>query len=256
MSDIPSSRLPASTDRFAGKRVVITGATSGIGRAGAERLAAEGADLVLTGTDSHRLDDLRSSFPDALVVANDASSPTTGSDLLAAMGSRGIDGLWLNAGFAATAPVAEVDAASFDALMATNVRGPFLQLAALATRLNTGSSVLVTSSTSVYEAAPTTAVYAAGKAALIAAAQTWASELAVRGIRVNTLVPGPIDTGFRDFMPPDTRAEFEETVLGSVPLGRVGTPREAAAVAAFLLSDDASYVTASRYAVDGGLTHR
>ncbi|GGF43179.1 oxidoreductase [Williamsia phyllosphaerae] len=232
---------------------MITGATRGIGRAGAERLAAEGADLVLTGTDPGRLDDLRAMFPDAVVVANDASSPTTGSDLLDAVGPRGIDGLWLNAGFAATEPLAEVDAESFDALMATNVRGPFLQLAALAARLNTSASVLVTSSTSAYEAGPTTAVYAAGKAALIAAAQTWASELADRGIRVNTLVPGPIDTGFRDFMHPDTRAGFERAVLGNVPLGRVGTPGEAAA---FLLSEDASYVTAAQYAVDGGLTHR
>ncbi len=256
MSETPSNGPAVPTARFAGKRVVITGATSGIGRAGAERLSAEGADLVLTGTDPQRLDDLRSAFPDALIVANDASSPATGADLLDAVGSRGIDGLWLNAGLATTAPLAEVDAESFDALMATNVRGPFLQLAALAARLNTSASVLVTSSTSAYEAAPTTAVYAAGKAALIAAAQTWATELADRGIRVNTLIPGPIDTGFRGFMHPDTRAGFEKAVLGNVPLGRIGTPREAAAVAVFLLSEDASYVTAAQYAVDGGLTHR
>lgn len=235
---------------------MITGATSGIGRAGAERLTAEGADLVLTGTNPRRLDDLRATFPTAVVVANDASSPTTGDELLDALGSGGIDGLWLNAGVATTAPLAEVDVESFDALMAVNVRGPFLQLAAISARLNTSASVLVTASTSAYEAAPTTAVYAAGKAALIAAAQTWAFELADRGIRVNTLVPGPIDTAFRDFMHPDTRAGFERAVLGSVPLGRVGTPLEAAAVAAFLLSEDASYVTAAQYAVDGGLTHR
>lgn len=73
---------------------------------------------------------------------------------------------------------------------------------------------------------------------------------------MNTLVPGPIETGFRDFLPHDERSDFEARVLTRVPLGRMGTADEAAAVALFLLSEESSYVTASQYAVDGGLTHR
>lgn len=99
-------------------------------------------------------------------------------------------------------------------------------------------------------------VYAATKGALVAMARGWASALAARGIRVNVLVPGAIDTRFRDFMREDVRESFERDVIGRVPLARVGTPEEAAAVALFLLSDDATYVTASQYAVDGGLTKR
>lgn len=96
--------------------------------------------------------------------------------------------------------------------------------------------------------------YAASKGALVAAVRSWATELAPRMIRVNTLVPGAIDTDFRRFLDPARRDAFEGAVSAATPLRRPGTPDEAAAVALFLLSDDASYVTGSQYAVDGGLT--
>jgi NAD(P)-dependent dehydrogenase (short-subunit alcohol dehydrogenase family) len=83
--------------------------------------------------------------------------------------------------------------------------------------------------------------------------RSWASALAPRGIRANVIVPGPIETNFRHFLPDEARSGFERFVVDQVPLGRAGTADEAAAVALFLLSDDASYVTGSQYAVDGGL---
>ncbi|MEN4479067.1 SDR family oxidoreductase [Mycolicibacterium cosmeticum] len=244
------------TPRFHGKRIVITGATSGIGLAGARRLADEGADLLLTGTKPARIAQAQSEIGSATVILNDAFTPEAGTALAQANAGRGIDGLWLNAGYADIATIADTDAELFDAMMATNVRGPLLQLAAVSDNLAEGASVVVTSSTSTYEGAPRTAVYAATKAALIAAARSWAAELAPRGIRVNTLVPGAISTDFRSFMDDTTRSTFEAGVVSRVPLGRVGSADEAAAVALFLLSDDASYVTASQYPVDGGLTHR
>lgn len=242
--------------RFAGKRVLITGATSGIGLAGAQRIAREGGELVLTGTNQHRLAELRNRLPSAHVVSNDAADPRTGDDLAACLDDTGLDGLWLNAGYAAIGDVEELDAEFFDRMMQVNVRGPALHLARLAAHLNDGASVVVTSSTSTYEGAGLASIYAATKGALVAMARGWATALAHRGIRVNVLVPGAIDTGFRDFMAEDFRAEFEHGVLNRVPLGRMGTAEEAAGVALFLLSDDAAYVTASQYAVDGGLTKR
>lgn len=244
------------TRRFDGKRVLITGATNGIGLAGARLLADEGAELVLTGNNDERLAALAAEIGSATVLLNDASRMDAGTTLAEQLSGLDIDGLWLNAGYADVAPIADVDAQFFDSMMATNVRGPMLQLAALNDQLNRGASIVVTSSTSTYEGAPETAVYAATKAALIAAARTWAVELAPRGIRVNTLVPGAIETGFRSFMDTETRSTFESGVLGRVPLGRIGTPTEAAAVALFLLSDQSSYVTASQYFVDGGLSRR
>lgn len=243
------------TRRFSGKRVLITGATHGIGLAGARQLADAGAELILTGTNQKRLSDLKHEIPSAKVLFNDASQPDTGIVLAQKLTGDELDGLWLNAGYARLAPITDVDAQFFDAMMATNVRGPMLALAALSDQLTEDASVVVTSSTSTYGGSPHTAVYAATKAALIAAARSWATELSVRGIRVNTLVPGAIDTHFRDFMDDNTRNAFESSVLDRVPLGRIGTPEEAAAVALFLLSEDSSYVTATQYLVDGGLTH-
>jgi NAD(P)-dependent dehydrogenase (short-subunit alcohol dehydrogenase family) len=215
------------------------------------RITNEGGSVTLTGTSAQRLDEVRAALPSARVVRNDAADPDSAAELVAAIGDQRLDGLWLNAGYADIARIDEVKPDFFDRMMATNVRAPFLQLAALSEHLVDGASVVVTSSTATYEGSP---VYAATKGALVAAVRGWASALADRGIRVHTLVPGAIHTDFRRFMDPETRESFESDVVSRVPLGRVGTPDEAAAVALFLLSDDTTYVTASQYAVDGGLT--
>ncbi|MEV4313606.1 SDR family oxidoreductase [Actinocrispum sp. NPDC049592] len=243
--------------RFTGKRVLITGGTSGIGLAGAERIVREGGEVILTGTRPDRLKAVQEALPGVTVLRNDASDPEAADELASAVAQVGpLHGLWLNAGYADVAAVDEITAEFFDRMMRTNVRGPVLQLARLGGHLADGASVVVTSSTSTYEGSPMATVYAATKGALVAVARGWAAEFAGRGIRVNTLVPGAIDTDFRGFMPDEFRADFEADVSGRTPLGRVGTANEAAAVALFLLSDEASYVTASQYFVDGGLSRR
>jgi NAD(P)-dependent dehydrogenase (short-subunit alcohol dehydrogenase family) len=242
--------------RFTDKFVLITGGTNGIGLAGAKRIVAEGGRVAVTGTSARRLDETKRTLSSgSLVVRNDAEDPASAEELAQSIESAGqLDGLWLNAGFAAVSTIDSIDAPFFDRMMNVNVRGPVLQLARLAPLLKPGASVVVTSSTSAYEGAAMASVYAATKGAIVAIARCWASALAERGIRVNVLVPGPIDTGFRDFMAQDFRQQFESDVVGRVPLGRVGSAEEAAAVALFLLSDESSYVTGSQYAVDGGLT--
>jgi NAD(P)-dependent dehydrogenase (short-subunit alcohol dehydrogenase family) len=242
--------------RFTGKRILITGGSSGMGLAGARRIIAEGGKVAITGLNQQRLSAAeRYLVEGSLVLRNDAADPEAANALAEEIAAWGrLDGLWLNAGYAAVGPLEDVTAEAFDAMMHANVRGPVLQLGKLSPLLNPGASVVVTSSTSTYEGAAMTSLYAATKGAIVAMARSWASALASRNIRVNVLVPGPIDTNFRDFMPESAREQFEGFVLGQVPLGRVGSPDEAAAVALFLLSDDASYVTGSQYAVDGGLT--
>ncbi|HDS1153081.1 TPA: SDR family oxidoreductase [Pluralibacter gergoviae] len=241
--------------RFQGKRILITGGTSGMGLAGALRIVREGGKVAVTGLNEQRLERARSQLPaTSLVIKNDAASEADIGGLQEAIGLWGnLDGLWLNAGFAEIGPPQSVTADIFNRMMSANVRGPMLQLAALSNSLNAGASVLVTSSSSAYEGAATTSLYAATKGAVIAMVKSWAAALADRGIRANTLVPGPIETNFRHFMPQEARQQFEDFVVSQVPLGRVGRAEEAAAVALFLLSEDASYVTGSQYAVDGGL---
>lgn len=240
--------------RFDGKRVLITGGTSGMGLAGARRVILEGGQVILTGLSEDRLRSAKEEFGDrAIVVRNDSADPTAEALAEIVKSTGSLNGLWLNAAFAALGTPEELDALKFDNMMATNVRGPMLQLARLSPSLAPGASVVVTSSSSTYEGAAVTGLYAATKGAVVAMARSWATALAPRGIRVNVLVPGPIETNFRSFLPDEARKGFEDFVLNQVPLKRAGTPEEAAAVALFLLSDDASYVTGSQYAVDGGL---
>lgn len=244
--------------RFARKRVLITGGTSGMGLAGARRIITEGGTVAVTGRDAARLADLARELPaGSRVLDNDAAEPAAADRLAEAIGDwGGIDGLWLNAAYAEIGSLEEITAEAFDRMMAANVRGPMLQLAKLSPLLRSGASVVVTSSSSAYEGAALTSLYAATKGAVNAMAKSWARALAPRDIRVNVLVPGPIETNFRRFLPDEARAAFEEFVVAQVPLRRAGTAEEAAAVALFLLSDDASYVTGSEYAVDGGLIMR
>ncbi|GAB6855439.1 SDR family oxidoreductase [Asaia astilbis] len=241
-------------NRFQNKNILITGGTSGIGLAGARRIIAEGGHVVITGSNEEKILPVRRELGAQAQIARNDASDQTASALIEIVDSVGeLHGVWFNAGIATLGFPEELDAALFDKMMATNVRGPMLQLAALSPKLASGASVVLTASSSVYEGAAATGLYAATKGALIAMARSWATALASRGIRVNVLVPGPIETGFRDFMPDKVREGFEAFVLNQVPLKRVGTPEEAAAVALFLLSDEASFVTGSQYAVDGGL---
>ncbi len=241
--------------RFNNKTIVITGGTSGIGLAGARRAIAEGGRVLATGNTASRIEEAQHLFTaGSMAIRNDAAAADAGNSLAEAARPLGaIDGLWLNAGYAALGAVEDANAEDFDAMMHTNVRGPTLQLAALLPQLRDGASVVVTSSSAAYEAESMISLYAATKGALVSMARCWATALAPRGIRVNVLLPGPIDTRLRDSLPSGTKRDFERSVLTQVPLSRVGSAAEAAAVALFLLSDDASYVTGSQYAVDGGM---
>jgi NAD(P)-dependent dehydrogenase (short-subunit alcohol dehydrogenase family) len=238
--------------RFDGRRILVTGGTAGIGRAGALRIVREGGQVVVTGSSQERVEQFRGG-PGITAVCNDAAAPDTGERLARELGNQCFDGIWLNAGIARVAAVDEVDAALFDRMMAVNARGPMLQLAALAERIERGGSVVLTASTAAYRGDAFAALYAATKGALIALCRAWAAAFAPRNIRVNVVVPGSIATEFRNFMSDEVRDEFESGVVDAVPLARMGLPEEVAAVALFLLSDDASYVTGSQYLVDGGL---
>ena len=241
--------------RFENKTILITGASSGIGLAGAKRLVAEGAKVIITGRTPSRLQAAAEELgANAVAVLDDASDGKTLERLLPVVERIGkLDGLWLNAAYAAGAPLEATGKSMIEQMFQVNVVAPMLHMGALSPHLNDGASVVVTSSSAVYEGQPNVALYAATKAAVLAAARSWAAELAPRGIRVNSLVPGPITSNLRSVLPDEMRAQFEEQLAEVVLLKRVGEAREAAAVALFLLSDDAGYVTGSAYAVDGGL---
>lgn len=243
---------------FQNKLILITGATSGMGLVAAENIIESGGRVIVTGRDESKLCVLSEKYGSAIVaLKNDSSSFNTGAMLAQAVAKHGnLDGLWLNAAIARLDSLDEITDEIYNQVMDVNVKGPILQISALSQYLNDHASIVITSSSSVYEGAAATSLYAASKGAVSAAARVWARELAPRNIRVNTLVPGPIETSFRRFLPEEAKSEFEQFVVGQVPLGRSGTAQEAANVALFLLSEYSSYITGSEIPVDGGLTMR
>ncbi len=248
-------------NRFEGKRVLITGGTSGMGLAGAKMVAAEGGRVAVTGTSDEHLEEATKALPsDSLVLKNDASDPDAAKELGVKVKEHmgGIDALWLNAGFAKFGPADEIDKDHFRGMTDVNVMGPFLQMAELMPMISDGGAVVVTASISPYLGQPMGAVYASTKGAIRAASRSWAMDLADRNIRVNAIAPGPIETNFFEGMglDEDKVEEMTDDIESQVPLGRFGNSEEPAHVALFLMSDHASYVTGSEYVVDGGMTLR
>ncbi|MGA0530867.1 SDR family oxidoreductase [Hansschlegelia sp. KR7-227] len=243
--------------RFQGKIILITGGTSGIGFATAQRLTEEGARVVLTGQNPGRINEARKALPDAVVIANDAADPQAAEALAVEIrGTVGeLDGAFLNAGAGAFNTLQDVSAEDIDRQFALNVRGPILQAKALSPVMRDGGSFLLVGSGTVGSPRADVLVYASTKAAIRQIARSLASEFAPRKIRVNVVTPGLTETGFHDRagMTADAKAAYKAAVAQAVPLKRLGHTADVAAVACFLLSDEAAYVTGADYAVNGGV---
>jgi NAD(P)-dependent dehydrogenase (short-subunit alcohol dehydrogenase family) len=239
------------------KVALITGGTTGIGLATAKRFAAEGARVVVTGRNPETLAAARRELESrAEVVESDAGDEAQIARLFEglARSHRRLDVLFLNAGIARFAPLPEAKVSDFDAMWAVNVRGPWLALKHALPLLSEGGAVIVNTSVAGQKGLPGSAAYAATKAALRGLIRVAAAELAARKVRVNAISPGPVETPIFGKMGLSAR-EAEEFVRGAasgVPLGRIGSADEIASVAAFLASDDASFITGSEIAVDGG----
>ncbi|MFF0143195.1 SDR family oxidoreductase [Streptomyces sp. NPDC005227] len=240
------------------KTAVVTGANSGIGLATARRFAAEGAHVFITGRRQEALDAAAADIGENVTaVRGDVANLADLDRLYASIAEQGrrIDVLFANAGGGEFATLEQVTEEHFNAAFDTNVRGTLFTVQKALPLLEDGASVILTGSTAATAGGEAFGVYAASKAAIRSFSRTWANELRGRGIRVNTLVPGPIDTpGITGLAPDEEQAKLVQKALAQqVPLGRMGHPAEAAAAALFLASDESSFVTGSELFVDGGL---
>jgi NAD(P)-dependent dehydrogenase (short-subunit alcohol dehydrogenase family) len=244
--------------RLENKVAVITGATSGIGLATAQRFAAEGAHVYITGRRQAELD-----AAVAVIGANATgvqADSTKAADLDALYAKveqdRGrIDVLFANAGGGGMLPLGEISEEQIDDTFGRNVKGVILTVQKALPLLSRGASVILTGSTAGVQGTPAFSVYSASKAAVRNLARSWILDLKDRGVRVNTISPGATKTpGLVELAGPDASAQqgLLDFLASKIPMGRVGDPAEIAAAALFLASDDASFVNGVDLFVDGG----
>lgn len=240
------------------KTALITGGSTGIGLATAKRFAEEGARVYITGRRQAELDEAAAALgQNATAIRSDVSDLDSLDDLFGVIAENGtgLDVLFANAGGGdGLATIAELSPESFDKTFGINVRGTVFTVQKAVPLLNDGASIVVTGSSSAHRGSPGFGVYSASKAALRQFTRVWAAELAPRGVRVNTLTPGPTDTpGLRGIASDPGQVQgLLDHMAASVPLGRIAQPSEIANVALFLASDQSSYVTGSEVFADGG----
>ena len=239
------------------KTILITGGTTGIGLATAQHLSAAGVKVIVTGRNPETLASAKKTLSDAVVLRSDsgdlAAAQALGDEIKAF--ADHLDGAFLNAGMGILGPFDAATPKNYDDMFNVNVRGPYFQLQSLLPLLGNPSSVVFTSSLAGSIAVATASIYSATKAAVISLGRTLAVELAQRGVRVNVLSPGPIDTpnikktGFS----PDQQKAFQEGLAARSLLKRLGTSDEVARAAIFLLSEDSSNITGTEFIIDGGV---
>ncbi|WP_121435457.1 glucose 1-dehydrogenase [Actinomadura pelletieri] len=240
--------------RFAGKTALITGGTSGMGLAAARRLLDEGASVVITGRDQARLDSAAKELGGdrVLAVRADVANLSDLDALMEAVKERlgHLDVLFANAGIAVFGPAAETTEAEFDHAVNVNFKGVYFSVQKALPLLTVDAAIVVNASWTLHRGLPVASVYSATKAAVQSLTRTLAAELGPRGIRVNSVSPGYIDTPmYRGAVPEDE----VDAIRAQIASGRIGTAAEVAGVVAFLASADAAYVNGQDLVIDGGL---
>lgn len=249
-------------DRLSGKVALITGAAGSIGSASARLFVEEGAQVVLVDREEDALAAVAAELGEA-AVAHPAD--VTDSDgvraavQLAVDRFGGLDIAFANAGtFGTAAPITEYPEDVFDRVLAVNVRGPFLLAKHALAVMRDGGSFIITSSVVGVTSAPGIAGYATSKHAVVGLMRTAAKEMAERGIRANTIHPGPVDNDFQDnvevLATGQAKADANAIFDAMIPLARHARPQEVAAAALYLASDESAFTTGATIVLDGGLS--
>lgn len=245
--------------KLSNKTAVITGGNSGIGLATAKEFIKEGARVIIMGRDQKTLQEaLKELGSQAHGVQGDITNPAHLDRLFseAKLKFGKIDILFANAGVAFFAPFDQTDEQLFDANFDVNVKGSFNTVQKALALLSEKSSVIFNTSVVGVKGFPGTSAYSASKAALRSLVRTLASELVAKGVRVNAVSPGPIETPIygRLGMPAEAVKEMAAGFEAANPMKRFGKADEVAKAAVFFASDDSSYITGAELAIDGGLT--
>ena len=245
--------------RLQGKRTLITGGTSGIGLETAKQFLAEGARVIVTGVNPESIEKAKAELgAEVLVLRADSANVAAQKELARAVQAHygQLDIAFLNAGVSVWAPIEawteEMFARSFD----INVKGPYFLMQALLPVFANPASVVLNTSINAHVGAARSSVYAATKAAFLSMSKTLSSELLERGIRVNAVSPGPVETPLYDKLgiPDAYRDQVNKDIAATIPLGRFGTPEEVAKTVLYLASDESRWTIGSEIIVDGGRT--
>lgn len=245
--------------RLANKVALVTGGSSGLGLAIAQRFGREGADLYITGRRKDALDAAKASITGQVTaIPADATVPGELDTVVEAIrqNSGHLDVIVANAGSIERVNFGDVTEEHFDRTFDLNARGTLFTVQKSMPLLRAGGSIILLGSITAFKGLPGAGVYSASKAAVRSYARTWAAEFGGRGLRVNVLSPGPIDTDIIDGQaeyfgqdPAAVRAEMST----HVPIGRLGLPEEIANGALFLASDESSFMTGAELCIDGGM---